>query len=277
MAEIYTPSNAAAEILGERQRNNNLVEQLNEYLGEQLPADCFAVGKMPGFLARYVPRATGEDKIFINEALNDGFTPSWASYLDDRFTNRNPEKVETIRPPIRWQKGQKTRSWIVNPDGRAGKIGRLETMFGYSSADYQQAVRKLVFTQDGTSDFTENTFDMSEWYRLQASRFGYNGEGNLAPFYYPALLALTTVYGALYEDFDGGPNAGNGDLSAFMDAVVYPAYEKVSSDLGVNPIVVRMPYEPGMNEIDLTFLDNDQSSVFKSLGSRAASSVSINI
>ena len=271
MKNIYTPKEAAFEMIMERRENLALREKVVQYLGERLFAACFFADTPPAFLARYVPRATDEDRLFADEAREAGFTPYWSSYLADRYTVRNPEKVQTIRPPIRWAKGQRTRQWVVIPEERNGGIGGLNTIFGYTSAEYQNGVRELVLTNDGDKELTENTFDMTDWYRFQAPRFGWES-GNLATYYYPATMALASVFGVLYEDFDGGPNAGNGDLAAFRDSVVYPAIAKVTQDLGVNPVIVQLPYRESMGETGLEFLDSDTAELVRTLGSKAAAS-----
>ena len=94
MIDIYTPKEAAIEIIQERKQNLELKERVAAFLGKSLPDDCFDLQQPIGFLARYVPRATGEDRIFADEAQDAGLTPYWASYTGDRFTTRNPEKVE---------------------------------------------------------------------------------------------------------------------------------------------------------------------------------------
>ena len=131
MKNIYTPKEAAFEMIMERRENLALREKVVQYLGERLFAACFFADTPPAFLARYVPRATDEDRLFADEAREAGFTPYWSSYLADRYTVRNPEKVQTIRPPIRWAKGQRTRQWVVAPEERSGGIGELNTIFGY--------------------------------------------------------------------------------------------------------------------------------------------------
>ena len=256
---------AALDILEERRDNLSLRERVAEYLGNILPDDSLILGQPAAILARYVPRATGEDLVFAEIAQEAGFNPYWASYKADKFTTRNPEKVETIRPPIWWQKGQRTRTWVVEPDKRSGGIGELQTIYGNSSSDYQRNLREAVFTEKGMATLLDNCFDMGDWYKSQAPRFGYE-TGNLAPFYYPATMALATMFGALYEDFDGGPNASSGDLASFRNNVVYPAIDKVEKDLGLKPIIVRMPFQGGMNETNLSFLDDEQAIQFKNIG-----------
>ncbi len=90
--------------------------------------------------------------------------------------------------------------------------------------------------------------------QLASGRAGWREGDGLAPFYYPAMLALTARFAVLYEDFHGAPNAGSGDLGAFTTSVVEPAFAAVERVLGVPPLVVRLPPAAAMNETDLTFL-----------------------
>lgn len=274
MINIYTPPEAAVEILEERRQNPALRARVAEYLGDLLPCDCLELEKPVAILARYVPRATGEDRKFAEAAQEAGFEPYWASYEADRFTTRNPEKVETVRPPIRWQKGQKTRSWVVEPDKRYGGVGQMQTIYGCPSSEYQQNIREIVMLQDGIPELAVSKFDMADWYKSQAPRFGYE-QGNLASYYYPAIMALATAFCALYEDFDGGPNASSGDLADFKSSVVYPAVAKVERDLGLGPVIVRLPFVAGMNETDLSFLDTEQADQFKKYGYLPPQSVTV--
>ncbi len=276
MKDIYTPPEKALELLENRRQNSQLQSRVAEYLGNLLPTSIFEGEQPVAFLARYVPRATGEDRLFAEVAQEAGFVPYWASYVSDRFTTRNPEKVETVRPPLLWPKGQKTRGWVVEVDKRQGGIGELDTIYGYSSSDYQQGIRQLVFGNDGLDELTDNAFDMGKWYKAQASRFGYI-QGNLAPFYYPAAMALATTYGVLYEDFEGGPNASSGDLAKFRNEVVYPSIDKVQKDLGLRPVIVQLPFYQGMNVTDLSFLDKDEVEQFKKFGSLSLQSARVGI
>jgi hypothetical protein len=274
MKDIYTSPVAALKILEERRSSISIRERVAEYLGNILPNDSLELGQPAAILARYVPRATGEDLAFAEISQEAGFKPYWASYKADKFTTRNPEKVETIRPPIWWQKGQRTRAWVVEPDKRSGGIGELQTIYGNSSTEYQRNLREAVFAEKGMTTLIDNCFDMGDWYKSQAPRFGYE-TGNLAPFYYLATMALATTFGALYEDFDGGPNANSGDLALFRNNVVYPAIDRVKHDLGLKPIIVRMPFQRGMNETDLSFLDDGQAAQFKNVGFARLESVTV--
>lgn len=274
MTDFYTPPQVASAILAERQTDERLVEKAKRFLGGNLPSTELQIGRKIAFLARYVPRATAEDLLFAKVAEDDGFEAYWASYLDDRYTERNPEKVATVRPTLLLPKGQRTRSWVVERAQRCGGVGRLQTRFGYSAEAYQQGLREVIFGSRAASNLVMNTFDMGSWYRQQAERFGYE-QGNLAPYYYPALMALTTVFGVLYEDFNGGPNAGNGDLARFTREVVTPAYDRVRDVLGVTPLVVQMPYMEGMGDTDVRFLEPEQVVQLQQTGSRTIEPVTM--
>lgn len=265
MSEFYTPDEAAIGTIEERRESIDIRSRVLEYLGDMLPSTELEQGKPVAILARYVPRATKEDELFINASYQAGFRPFWASYRGDRFTTRNPEKVETIRPPILWRKGQKTRAWVVEPEKRIGGVGELTTIYGNTSSQFQQNIREMVFDRRGTGEIARNTFDMGNWYMAQAPRFGHE-KGGLAQFYYPALMALATTYCVIYEDFDGGPNADSGDLKRFRHEVVYPAFKKVQKDLGLTPIIIQLPYRPQLNNTDLSFLSVDEQKEFLSTG-----------
>ena len=272
MNDIYTPPQQALETIEERRVDTKLLVKASKFLGGLLPAGCFGVNGdnnvPPAILARYVPRATSEDTIYADISGAAGLNPYWASYLGDRYTVRNAEKVSTIRPTVMWAGGQRTKQWIVAPENRVGGIRYMQTMFGCTSAEYQQGIREIVFNEKGSNDIVNNTFDLTAWYRLQAARFGYES-GNLAPFYYPALMGLVAVYGVLYEDFDGGPSSSNGDLAMFIRQVVYPAICLVGENLGVKPVIVQLPYQKGMNETNLAFLSPEEAKLVKERGSRA--------
>lgn len=258
MKDMYTPREAAAEILAERQSDPELCRKIGRYLGWELPDVSQGAEKPLAVLARYVPRATDEDREFAEIALEAGLTPTWASYKKDRFTVRNAEKVATVRPPIQWSKGQKTKQWIVEELDRQGGVGELQTIYGISSTEYQNRMRQLIFGRDGLPELVGNTFDMSEWYRYQADRFGYE-QGGMASYYYQAAMALYAIKGALFEDFDGGPSSGNGDLARFNEEVVFPAFDRVQEELGVRPVIVRLPYRAGMEISNLSFMDRGEA------------------
>lgn len=260
MDNIYTPPEAAVAMLEERRQDIAVRSRVLEYLGGILPSSCLAAGNPPvAILANYLARGTLEDRVFAKLARKAGFLPYWATYTAERFTTTNPEKVDTIRPPILWGKGQRTRQWIVRPEKRKGAIGNLQTVFGCSSSAYQHALRKLVFDSDRRSDLLTRTFDMSAWYEVQAKRFGHNDGERLAPYYAVARTALITTFCAYYRHYDRRD-------SRFMREVIGPSVDKVKKDLGLSPVIVQMPDLPGMNETDLSFLNARQAEQVRTLG-----------
>jgi hypothetical protein len=250
--------------LDSRTRDTGIRDRVLDYLGRELPIDILSGPKPVAILANYVARGTREDRLFAGQAEADGLVPYWATYLDDAYTTTNPQKVDTIRPPILWPKSQRTRGWVVKPEDRNGPIGNLNTIFAMTSSEYQSSLREIRLAKDERTDLLDNTFDMSEWYRVQAKRFGHREGERLAPYYVAARFALITLC-AYYHNYDGTD-------TRFMREVFYPNYYKVKRELGLKPVIVNMPYLPGLNETDLSFLDNDQAEKVKELGYMPAQS-----
>ncbi len=146
----YISARDAITQLRLRQEDGDLAARVLELLGGRLPAG-FPDDRVPtAMLARYVPRATGEDLAFATSAAAAGMRPYWASYVSDRFTTRNPEKVDTLRPPVRLPKGQRTRSWIVPPSERNAGVGLARTGCGHSATAYHAEFPILGAAAGGT-------------------------------------------------------------------------------------------------------------------------------
>ncbi|HSX14377.1 MAG TPA: hypothetical protein VLE72_00500 [Candidatus Saccharimonadales bacterium] len=179
--------------------------------------------------------------VFAHSAASLNLWPYWPTYLAERFTSTNPEKVSCVRPRVHRPKLQASRSWLVKdhqqlPGQTLGGIRVGEV----SLPEVHDQARQLVLDPE----MSGNTFDVSTWNQAQAVRFGSNGSGRLAPHYYHAVMALYVCHGVLFEDFDGGPNAESG-LGSFVAEVVRPAFEAVSQTFGVKPLIVRLPYTAG--------------------------------
>jgi hypothetical protein len=274
MSEFYTDPNAAREIIGNRMADTQLNYKLAEFLGGSLPEAVVKLGEPTAVLARYVPSAREEDTAFIDIAEEAGMIPAWASYRQDQYVSANPEKTGTLRPAINFSDSDRTRSWIVAKDDRkeGQPIGEMPTIYGYSVMDYHEAIRELAMGQVSSSAYIGNTFDFSDWYKEQAIKNGWDPNSNdkASEAYYPAAMAAAAVRYALLEDFHDGPNANNGRLDTFRKNIVYPAIAQVQEELGVSPIIVRIPYQSGMGDINLRFRDKAETNTFKTKGPRAA-------
>lgn len=257
MNDIYTPLEDARQILGDRMRDQALVQRVTEYVGGILPDIFVDIDKPIGVLARYVPRGTSEDRLFTELAQEGSFRPYCFSYLADGYTVRNPEKVDIVRPPINWGR-DKTRRWIADVNDRRGPVGEITTQYGMTSAEFQRGLRQVVFDQAGYSNLVDNVFDLSEWYRLQADRLGGGEQRSIAELYYEPLMALYCVFGALFENFYEGPNTTTGDLALFTANILEPVIERNVKALGVKPVIVRLPAYETVSVTNLAFLSRDE-------------------
>ncbi|MDR3125636.1 MAG: hypothetical protein LBU20_00975 [Candidatus Nomurabacteria bacterium] len=269
MKEMYTPRARAAEIIGERQQDSTLTTRVQEYLGGELPTAKLAIGRVSTYLARYVPDASQQSLEFADQAATDGFEQIlWASYLGDQFKTANSEKTALTKAPMNFAKGQYQYANIVPPERREGKLGELQTKFGYSLPEYYQYLRRVVLGENGQADLADSAFDMTDWYCAQAKRFGWDGQSaNLAPYYYRAIMALLTVYAALYDvDNSGTDKARNID---FTNNVMYRSAVEVERTLGVKPVVVALETRPDWDDTDLRFLTTQEKDILLNQGSQA--------
>lgn len=132
----------------------------------------------------------------------------------------------------------------------------MDTRYGCDVADFWAKIRSNVFSGSWqASGATNNTFDVGDWYSYQAARFGYEVGGKKAPFYYQALMALLTCKCVMFEDYDDGQDKAG--LERFREEVLYPAVEKVQADLGLSPLIVRLPYNPNFRYTALQWLGNE--------------------
>ena len=273
METLYTPRDGAAEILGERQNDSALITRVEEFLDNELPADTLKADKISAHLARYLPDVSRESLLFAEQASEDGFDQIlWAGYRGDRYVSSNSQKSSLVKPTLLFAKGQRRRMPIVEPMQRRGGIGDLTTIYGESLLEYYQNMREIVFVRRGQADLSDATFDMTNWYRSQAIRFGWQeNDPNLSRYYYKAIMALITVFAVLYKQNpynNPSPNAPR----QFTELMIRPAFTEVEKALGVRPIIVAMDYTEGLDETDLTFLPDDQQRILVEQGSRALKS-----
>jgi hypothetical protein len=269
MENLYTPRQDAAEIIGERQQDSVLVTRVQEYLGGELPSTKLKLGQVSTYLARYIPDASRQSMVFAERAQVDGFGQIlWAGYQGDKFKTANGEKTALAKMPMNLAKGQYRYGNIVEPELRNGGLGELPTKFGYSLAEYYQYLRKVVFAENGVDDLADSIFDMTEWYLAQARRFGWDGGSErLAPYYYRAIMALLTVYAALY-DVDNSGTSQQRNIN-FTNDVMYQSAAEVEKVLGARPVIVALEPRNDWNDTDLQFLSPDDQKVLVEQGSRA--------
>ncbi len=246
---------SAIEIIGNRRQDSRLVKKASNLLGNDIPDTIKAVN-MPICIAPHVAGGTIAELEFAKEVIASGAQPIWTSYIEDRFTTRNPVKVNHWRPRIAWPKGQLTRQWIVPETVRKDPgigIGAAPTVFEsgvriISVAEYQGSLAKLAL-EAASSTIEPLTIDYSEWYSRQSAL---RGMSRSAKGYYSAIMALYSVFGVLFR-YDNQP--GNQDLLSFRQSVAIPAAEFVKDKLGVEPVIVSRDYPENGMVTDLSQLE----------------------
>lgn len=258
----YTPLDEAAEIIADRRNNEELQQKLAEYLGCLVPAGPFdlALPKPAAILAEHIAQPTARDAGFATTAMANRLAPWWLSYENDQFLSSNQKKVGALRPALALpNKNNLAKEWLVLPPDRPGPIGSRPTVLNQlpTVSDYWRMMRQVVFPRLGLDNAINSVLDISDWYRVQARRFAESEAQKLAVGYYPAILGLYATRAVL---FSGGSNP------QFRSQVFCPAFERVATELGVDPVIVKFDACGGMdsidgkrriapNQTDVTFLD----------------------
>lgn len=228
----YGADDARAELL-RRQSDPVLARRVRQFVGTlpDLPLMPFVA------LAHHVPTASYEDADYVSLAQRMGFDYEevwWFSYLQDKFTTANCSKVKLAvlttadfahpgkKGGIRKRKHAVVRN-IPYWDGRP--IHEVRTKSGEALTTFHGRLRQHLLSME----VAENTHDLSAY--LQ--RFG------SARAYYPYFLALFVAHGVLVDEFE----VPSPERARFKQAVVLPAFQRVSDAVGVSPLIVRMPWE----------------------------------
>lgn len=237
---MYTAADDVRNIIAKRRRDQGLFRAVAEFL-DGPPPDGWPLDCAIATLNRYLATARIEDVVFAHAAKSIGLRPYWPTYLAERFTSHNPEKVSCARPRIQRQKFQVTKQWLINDPAIVSNQPLGSLLVGNTRLpDVHQAARRLVLD----ADIVDNIFDVSSWNRRQAIRFGALPGKPLAAYYYQPVMALYLYHGVLFEDFDGGPNENSG-LAEFVSSIVRPAFDAVTKQFGLRPLIVRLPFCPG--------------------------------
>ncbi len=236
------PARVHAE-LSRRRHDRGLMAAVLEFVGSSLPPN-WPEDRPIATLDRYLATARFEDVMFSHAAHSLALRPYWPTYHGEKYITRNPEKVSCLRPRVQTSKLQTDNRWLVKNHERfvGTALGEIRVN-GSSLQAIHDAARRVVLSQE----VVDNVFDISDWLREQAYRFGAVDGAPLAPFYYNATMALNICYGVLFEDFDAGPNEGSG-LALFVRRAVRPAIARVEAEFGLSPLIVRLPYIPGFLE-----------------------------
>lgn len=246
----YRSVETAVEAARQRLGDKNLQDKVAAFLGNIWPRGFEDAAREPALVyAPYLARGAGNEIASAKLAQELGVGSVTATYEADEFVTANQSAVDCYRVPMQLPNRQQRRLWVVLDEDRRGKIGEARTIYpDLNIIQYLQGIRFPVLEQaeiprDG------RVVDFSEWYDIQAKRFGWQGERQKSPYYYIALMALYASGRAILMDTPP---------TAYASMVMQPAAERVEAELGVYPLLTNV-LVGGRDWTDLSFLDTAQA------------------
>ena len=254
---LSVPAEAAYEEAERRLRDNALQEKVATYLGNLWPAGFSDTSSPQAIYAPYLAKGSIVEVDYISKAAAVGFEPVVATYQQSEYVTANAALIDCYRAPLMLPKGQQTREWLVSEDQRCGPVGIAETKYkGLSIVNYWSGIRDTVLEEKDLEE-SSTVVDFSEWYDMQAKRFGWDGGRSKAPFYYRALLGLYTSGRAVRYAVPP---------TEFTDRVVLPAAKIAQDYLGKQPLIVYEIPAVKRDWSDLSFLDESSCVELKETG-----------
>ncbi len=257
MSIKYTPPEMAAEIIGNRRADDKLQQRYKKIVKDILPEDPYSdtSDNPPAVRAEYLARPTRGDLEFLELAIELGFTPWTVTYEQDSFVSSNEKKSTMARPRLALPKDQMVK--LKTPSLDEGcPIGDLYGGFGVKLSTLWLGMRRFVFERESRQECVPSVYDISEWYQIQASLYGWErASQSKAKYYYKSLLGLYAARAALFTQFSEGFDYPE------------PAFEAVAEELGVEPVIVEWSPKTnypqhgigkrhvGQNEVDLTDME----------------------
>lgn len=219
--DVYWQLQEARQEVWQRWHDNSLRARVCRYVGE-LP-HCFRL-EPRAVLFRNIASPHAEYCHFAEQASLAGVKPLAVEYLNDRFSTRNPDKINLAKLPIYLganKHGQPMVSYSKVIDLKAADNRRfveIDTLWGGNLVDFHHGLltRNLPDLE---------VFDISGWQHFS---------GNRAAEYYKYFLSLFVCNGILFENF-----VTNDQEQLFFDTVVAPAIAEIESVFGVAPLIVK--------------------------------------
>lgn len=219
---IYSSLPDARREVRRRWHDHELRRTVQEYLGD-LPT-CF-LDEPRAVLFRNIASPHAEFCHFAAQARLAGVKPLGVEYLSDRFSTRNPDKINLAKLPIYLganKHGQPMVSYNKVIDLKAAdnrKFADIDTLWGGTLVDFHHGL-----LQQNLPDL--DIFDISGWRHF---------EGKKASDYYKYFLSLFVCTGILFENFVTSPQE-----QVFFDSIVAPSIAEVESIFGVSPLIVKV-------------------------------------
>ena len=219
---MYVNAQTARTTLQQRRENPDLLLQVQEELGE-LPA--FLAQGPRAILARHLASPNFEFHIFSARARQTGLPVACPLYLEDRFCERNPDKLALARPTFFLGQGRKggdkSRSYRIIDQARWQEqpLAEIRTLWGESFAGFHQRLLQRHFPGVETGD-------ASAWLQRMGGR---------PSRFWPRLLSLFVGHGILFENFHS-----SGPETEFTRNIIRPSIRQVEERFGLRPLIVPL-------------------------------------
>ena len=228
---MYTPLATAVEELHKRRRHFAGRTPGRDWLPDDLPRHPNGYA----FSSRYVATPNFETRRFLENTNGTGLLPVIAGLSRDKFVTHNPLKRALAR--MGFQRGYSRHGQalvefvnILDDNQQGSPLGEVRTFWGQSLIAFHQEL--LAHALNGGSHPV--VFDNSP----QDARTG----GCPTAYYRDFLLRLCMADGILFEDF----LLDDMEL-AFTRDVVLPAFEAVTEQFGMRPLIVYMTSPKELN------------------------------
>jgi hypothetical protein len=238
--EIYISVTVAKEEIWRRWNNKELRKKVVDFLGGDIPE---AFQEEPrAVLFRNIASPDFEFQHFLDASKKLGLKPIVLEYTQDKFCTRNADKLGLCKLAIFEKKNGNGESIfhynkIVDvklEDNK--KFCDIKTISGEMLVDFHHNLIKRNIL-DGVE-----LFDLSLW----IDRNGYS-----ASEYYKKFLAFFICHGVLFENF-----LRSGEEDKFTQEVFMPAYDLVSKNFNLNPMIIEAIPTESMGDMYWWCYDN---------------------
>jgi len=232
--DLYTEPRIALWELRQRREDSNLKKLVRQHIDLSAQAVLKKFGQPRAVFFRQVATPTHEMIHFLKLAKQMKLSPLILEYQEDKFVSaENRSKRALGKMPIYQYTGSDGRDMvryerICDFNTSTGK--KLKEVHCLNGEKLVSLHHRLFRTITGFNPKTYCT-DASEWF---------SSSGKSAGKYYEQFLMLFIRDGILFENFMPLRSEG-----AFTKEVVVPAFEKIKSKYGHEPLIVRLLPESG--------------------------------
>lgn len=227
--KYITPYPEALEEINRRAADTELVKQVEEYFGNDLPA-CFK-DRPVLYLARHVASPNFETLRFLHllEPLSHNVVISQDSH--DRFVPSNSLKKALGKLSI--------CTHIKQTEGNYSEQYQNKTIIDFATASGRPFSEIKTLWGQPLIDFHTSLFASLTKGRVQivddAAWIDRHGRGDLLE-HYKKFLALFLVHGVLFEDY----LVESRDETYFKNEILGPAFSFVEEKFGYRPLIVQL-------------------------------------